>query len=44
METKHIIYKDFNNKNKEEEELSLIKDLIQPGTDVIDVGVYQGIY
>lgn len=34
----------LNNKNKEEEELSLIKDLIQPGTDVIDVGVYQGIY
>ena len=31
-------------KNADENEIKLIKDLIKPGTDSIDVGVYRGVY
>ncbi len=31
-------------KNNDEKELQLLKKLIIPGTDVIDVGVYRGVY
>tara|TARA_Y100001970_G_C14197563_1_gene839044 strand:- start:101 stop:853 length:753 start_codon:yes stop_codon:yes gene_type:complete len=31
-------------KNKDENEINLVKNLIRPGTDSIDVGVYRGVY
>ncbi len=31
-------------KNKDEEEIKLVKNLIKKGTDAIDVGVYRGVY
>ena len=31
-------------KNKDEEEIKLVKNLIKTGTNAIDVGVYRGVY
>ena len=31
-------------KNNDEKELQLLKEIIMPGTDTIDVGVYRGVY
>ena len=31
-------------KNKDEKEIKLLKEIIIPGTDTIDVGVYRGVY
>ncbi len=31
-------------KNKDENEINLVKNLVRPGTDSIDVGVYRGVY